>query len=230
MLTDGGSSVVRFSRFSTFDACMSSKLSLGLPKVYPITDTRLSGLSHAEQVEYLIEGGATFIQLRDKSAAPCHFHDQAQAALVVARKHSVKLIINDRVDVALAIGADGVHLGQTDLPATAARRLLGPAAIIGLSTHNLAQAKLALNQPIDYLAFGPIFDTQTKAAADPMVGLDELRRVRDLVRLPLVAIGGITAANAPSVLAAGADAVATISEIMANRASIAENLRRMRAA
>jgi thiamine-phosphate pyrophosphorylase len=206
---------------------MSSKLSLDLPKVYPITDTRLSGLSHAEQVERLIEGGATFIQLRDKTAAPRHFYDQAQAALVVARKHQVRLIINDRVDVALAIAADGVHLGQTDLPATAARRLLGSGAIIGLSSHNLAQAKMAVKQPIDYLAFGPIFATQTKTAANPTVGLDELRRVRDLVRLPLVAIGGITAANAPGVLAAGADAVATISEVVAAQPLIAENLRRM---
>ena len=222
--------MVGFFRFLSFDRGINSILRLDLPKVYPITDTRLSGLSHAEQVKRLIQGGATIIQLRDKSATPRDFCDAAQAALVVAHQHDVRLIINDRVDIALAIGADGVHVGQTDLPPAAARRLLGPESIIGLSTHNLNQVKLALSQPIDYLAFGPVFDTETKFGADPTVSLEDLRGVREFVRLPLVAIGGITAATAPAVLAAGADSVAMISEVIASQHLIAENLRRVLAA
>ena len=112
-------------------------MSWSLPKVYPITDTQLSGLSHAEQVRLLISGGATVIQIRDKRASPRELYQQAAAALQVARADNVKLIINDRVDIAAALKADGVHLGQTDIPVEAARHLLGQAAIIGFSTHNL---------------------------------------------------------------------------------------------
>ena len=199
-----------------------------LPKLYPVTDTRLSGLSHADQVARLISGGATLIQLRDKEAAPRDFYQQAAAALRVARDHHAKLIINDRVDIALALNADGVHLGQSDLPVIAARGLLGPDAVIGFSTHNLAQAKLAATMPVDYLAFGPIFGTSTKENPDPVVGLQALAAVRTAVgSLPLVAIGGITSANAIEVLNAGADALAMISELVADPATIEENVRKM---
>jgi len=199
-----------------------------LPKLYPVTDTRLSGLSHADQVARLISGGATLIQLRDKEAAPRDFYQQAAAALRVARDHHAKLIINDRVDIALALNADGVHLGQSDLPVIAARGLLGPDAVIGFSTHNLAQAKLAATMPVDYLAFGPIFETSTKENPDPVVGLQALAAVRTAVgSLPLVAIGGITSANGSEVLNAGADALAMISELVADPATIEENVRKM---
>src|SRR5262249_46460797 len=114
--------------------------SFRLPRVYPITDTQLSGLSHAEQVALLADGGATVVQLRDKHAVAQDFYEQAKAALVVARERGIELIINDRVDIALALGADGVHLGQDDLPPAAARRLLGDDFVIGFSTHNLKQA------------------------------------------------------------------------------------------
>ena len=203
-------------------------MSLDLPKVYPITDTQLSGLSHAQQVARLIEGGASLIQLRDKHAAPRDFYREAAAALRVARDHNARLIINDRVDIALALKADGVHLGQTDLPAEAARRLLGTEAIIGFSTHNLAQAKLATALPVDYLAFGPIFQTSTKENPDPVAGLVALQEVGTIKgSLPLVAIGGITLANALEVLKAGADALALISELVADPTKIAENMSKM---
>lgn len=199
-----------------------------LPKLYPVTDTRLSGLSHADQVARLISGGATLIQLRDKEAAPRDFYQQAAAALRVAHDHHAKLMINDRVDIALALKADGVHLGQSDLPVMAARSLLGPDAVIGFSTHNLAQAKLAVTMPVDYLAFGPIFGTSTKENPDPVVGLQALAAVRTAVgSLPLVAIGGITSANGIEVLNAGADALAMISELVADPATIEENVRKM---
>src|SRR5687767_5444622 len=121
-------------------------------KVYPITDVRLTGLSHAEQVTRLIQGGATLIQLREKSLSPREFFHQAQAAIEIARAKDIRIIINDRVDIALALQADGVHLGQDDMPPHAARKLLGDEALIGFSTHNPAQAISASMFPIDYLA------------------------------------------------------------------------------
>ena len=203
-------------------------MGLILPRVYPITDRRLSGLSHAEQVRRLILGGATFIQLRDKDASPRDFYRQAADALEIARKHNVKIIINDRVDVALALRADGVHLGQTDLPPEAARRLLGQTAIIGFSTHDAAQALMATNLPVNYIAFGPIFKTSTKEKPDPVAGLAALQQARKATgAVPLVAIGGIKGTNAKAVLAAGADSLAMISELLTPHSGIEENMRKV---
>lgn len=188
-----------------------------LPRLYPITDARRSGLTHAEQVERLSAGGATFLQLREKLLSPREFYSEAEKALRVARTSGVRLIINDRADVALALGADGVHLGQDDLPPTAARRLLGEHAVIGFSTHTLEQALEAARLPIDYLALGPIFPTASKDNPDAVVGLEGLRRVRrELPSVPLVAIGGITLENAGEVIAAGADSIAVISALLSD--------------
>ncbi len=118
-----------------------------LPKIYPITDTRLSKMSHAEQVERFVSGGARVVQLREKYATGRDFFDDATKAIEIARKHGAKIIINDRVDIALALGADGVHLGQDDLPPAEARKILGERAIIGFSTHNGAQAIEAVKLP-----------------------------------------------------------------------------------
>jgi thiamine-phosphate pyrophosphorylase len=195
---------------------MSSKFADALAgtHLYPITDRNLSGLSHAEQVFQLASAGAKVIQLRDKSISPLEFFEQAQAAMKVARDCGVKLIINDRVDIAKAIKADGVHIGQNDLPPNAARQLLGPDAIIGFSTHNLIQAQSATQFPVDYIAIGPVFSTSTKADPDKPVGLAQLRQVRNTIgSIPLVAIGGITLETYESVLIAGADAVAVIGDI-----------------
>jgi thiamine-phosphate pyrophosphorylase len=121
----------------------------------------------------------------------------------------------------MAVGAHGVHLGQDDLPPAAARRLLGEQAIIGFSTHNVGQVRRALEEPVDYIAIGPIFTTKTKDQPEPTVGLEGLRGVRRLVSdLPLVAIGGITLKNAPQVLAAGADSVAVVRELVTDAVSI----------
>src|SRR5215216_6785579 len=152
--------------------------SFRLPRVYPLTDVQLSGLSHAEQVQRLSLGGASLIQLRDKETPALDFYEQAEAAVVVAERNGVKLIVNDRVDVALAVHAHGVHLGQDDMPPEAARRLLGTQAIIGHSTHNLEQALAALTMPIDYIAIGPIFQTASKTDTSPVLGLDGLRAIR----------------------------------------------------
>lgn len=188
---------------------------LRLPRIYPITDARISQISHAEQVTLLSDAGATFVQLREKDLPVLDFYNDVKAALTVARQRDVTLIINDRADVALAAGAPGVHLGQDDLPPEAARNLLGDDAIVGFSTHNVAQAIAAAEFPVDYIAIGPIFETGTKANPDPVVGLDGLRAVRKAIgELSLVAIGGITIENAASVIEAGADSVAVISALL----------------
>ncbi len=182
-----------------------------LPRVYPLTDVQLSGLSHAEQVRLLSFGGASLIQLREKRMPALEFYEQARAA----QQYGVQLIINDRVDIALATSADGVHLGQDDLSPEVARKLLGPQAIIGYSTHNVDQAISATKLPIDYLAIGPIFSTTTKSDTAQVLGLDGLRDARAAVGgFPLVAIGGISLNNARDVIDAGADSVAVISALL----------------
>src|SRR5215203_5512194 len=143
------------------------RTSFRLPRIYPLTDVQLSGVSHAEQLRLLSLGGASLIQLREKQMPALQFYEEAKAAVEIALKAGVHLIINDRVDVAMAVGARGVHLGQNDMPPEAARRLLGNEAIVGYSTHSVAQAQQALTLPIDYLAIGPIFATSTKTDTSP---------------------------------------------------------------
>jgi thiamine-phosphate pyrophosphorylase len=194
-----------------------------LPRVYPLTDVQLSGLSHAEQVRLLSLGGAMLVQLREKQMSPKEFYEQAKAAVIVAEQCGVRVIINDRVDVALAVRADGVHLGQDDMPPEAARKLLGSEAIIGYSTHNVEQAIEASKLPIDYLAIGPIFGTATKSDTAPVLGLEGLRAVRQAIGdFPVVAIGGITSSNAHDVIEAGADSVGLISALLARPDGITE--------
>lgn len=196
--------------------------------LYPITDQHLSGLSHAEQVVLLSNCGAAVIQLREKLDPPSKFFKQAESVVQVARDLGVKIIINDRVDIALTVKADGVHLGQEDLPPHAARRLLGSDAIIGYSTHSLEQARLATQMPIDYVALGPIFSTTTKQSTNAPVGLDGLARVRDaLGEMPLVAIGGITSANVRAVIKSGADVVAVIGDIWVPARDSREKINRL---
>jgi thiamine-phosphate pyrophosphorylase len=203
-------------------------MSFLLPRVYPLTDVRLTGLSHSEQVKRLSAGGAALVQLREKGMAVRDFFAEAQAALINARDSGVKLIINDRVDLAMAIGADGVHLGQDDLPPVSARALLGPQAIIGFSTHDRLQAISALALPIDYIAVGPVFPTQTKGDTAPHLGLAGVREVRQAIgSFPLVAIGGITEVNALDVVAAGADSVALISSLLAEPVEITTRTARL---
>ena len=196
-----------------------------LPRIYPLTDVQLSGLSQAEQVKLLSLGGATLIQLREKHLPAREFYEQAR----VAAKRGVQLIINDRVDVALAVGAHGVHLGQDDMPPDAARKLLGPDAIIGYSTHNIGQALAATKLPINYLAIGPIFATTTKSDTAPVLGLEGLRTVRQAIGdFPLVAIGGINHSNAGAVIQAGADSIAVINALLSDPASITEATRKLK--
>lgn len=183
-------------------------------------------MSHAIQVRLLIKGGAEIIQLREKSPAVREWFEDVRLATSIARDAGVILIINDRADVAAAVGASGVHLGQDDLPPDAARTFLGENAIIGFSTHNIEQVRRAAALPIDYLAFGPIFSTLTKKNVDPTIGLELLHEAKDHVRdLPLVAIGGIDRQNLRSVFSAGADSAAMIGSVLKGETNIEENLR-----
>ncbi len=200
---------------------------LTLPKIYPITDTRISGLSHSQQVADMIAGGAKIIQLREKLSLPLDWFDDARNSAELCRKNGVLLIVNDRVDMALVIGSGGVHLGQTDMPPNAARQLLGDDAIIGFSTHTLEQVRSAVELPIDYIAFGPVFPTSTKIDPDAVVGLEMLAQVRQITgQIPLVAIGGITLDNARSVLDAGADSLAVISSLLQQPSQIEEQMKK----
>jgi thiamine-phosphate pyrophosphorylase len=209
-----------------------------LPTLYPIVDFSCFAakadpiMAIVRYAEELIAAGAPLIQLRDKSQP-----DQPRRFLSCARElrrvtwEKATLIINDRVDLCLAADADGVHLGQDDLSPAAARKIFdsvkdGKARIIGFSTHNLAQVVAADALPIDYIAIGPVFATGSKANPDPVVGLEGVRQARQATRKPLVAIGGITRQNCSQVRAAGADAVAVISDLLESPAkAVADFLR-----
>ena len=161
-----------------------------------------------------IRGGADVLQFRDKSASARTFLNDAERLLSAARRAGVPLIINDRVDIACALGADGVQLGQDDLPLAAARRILGPGRLIGRSTHSLEQARAAEAEGADYLGCGPIFQTPTKPGYGS-VGKELIRQVMDAVRIPVVCIGGIDRGNLTTVLEAGADRVAVVRAVCA---------------
>jgi thiamine-phosphate pyrophosphorylase len=161
----------------------------------------------------LLDGDASFIQLRDKEASGRELLDQAIACLKLTREAGATLIINDRVDVALTAGADGVHLGQDDLSVAEAREILGEDKIIGVSTHSIDQFRAALETSANYIALGPVFPTLTKENTAPVIGLELVREARKLTDRPLVAIGGINLGRAPEVIEAGADCVAVISAL-----------------
>jgi thiamine-phosphate pyrophosphorylase len=199
-----------------------------LPTIYPITDARLSGISQVEQVRKLIAGGATLIQLREKHANPREFYEQVRESVRIAHENDVCIIVNDRSDIALAAKANGVHLGQDDMPPEKARVLLGERAIIGFSTHSVEQAERAADLGADYIAIGPIFATKTKEKPDPIVGLEGIKAVKNAVgNIPVVAIGGIDETNLLSVLAAGADSAAMISVIVSDADRITEQMARL---
>ncbi|HZI94835.1 MAG TPA: thiamine phosphate synthase [Patescibacteria group bacterium] len=189
---------------------------LRLPCVYPITDRAVAaGRSHADLVELLCRGGARLIQMRDKSAPPDRrLLAESRAAVAAARRHGARLILNDRADVAALCGAHGVHLGDEDLPASAARALLGADALIGVSTHSVDEAISAAREPVDYVALGPVFTTGHASVSRLPLGVDAVARAAASIDLPLVAIGGIDLSRAREVLDAGAASVAVIGDIM----------------
>ena len=200
------------------------------PFLYPIVDVGVLGSRPVrEAVRALAAGGATLLQLRAKATKDRQLLPLAREAVAAARAAGVTLIVNDRADVALMAGADGVHVGQDDLPPVACRTVLGDRPLVGLSTHGLAQLEAGAREPVDYLAVGPVFATRSKEDPDPVVGPELVRRARERWRGPLVAIGGITPDNAREVVDAGADGLAVISAVLSHD-DLAEAVRRFRRA
>ena len=184
--------------------------------LYLILDPDVAGdRSLADLCSAALAAGVRMFQLRMKTPDTGRVYDRASQLCPLVRKGGGMFIVNDRCDVAKAVGADGVHLGQEDLPLVDARAILGSGKLIGVSTHSLAQALEAEKAGADYIGFGPIFQTTTKENPDPVVGVGGLREVRARVRIPIVAIGGITAQNVADVMNAGADGAAAISAILA---------------
>lgn len=184
--------------------------------LYLVTDRGFCGRRGvAATVAEAVRGGAAWVQLREKTASTRAFIEAALALKALLAPRGVPLIINDRVDVALAAEADGVHLGQSDMPCETARRILGPRALIGLSVETWEEVEAAQNQPVDYLGVSPVYATPTKTDTRGEWGLTGLARIRAFSRHPLVAIGGLNAKNAAEVVAAGADAVAVVSAVCA---------------
>lgn len=168
----------------------------------------------AQAIQALARGGCRVVQLRAKKLTSREFHDWALEAVQAAKELGISVLVNDRADIAALVGAAGLHIGQDDLSPPSARRLMGPSALIGFSTHSFNQAEAAGALPVDYIAVGPVFATKTKESAYPPLGPEGVARVRKVVHKPLVAIGGITLDNAPSVIQAGADSVAVISGLL----------------
>ena len=186
-----------------------------IPIIYPIIDSSLVTLDNiGKTAEAIIDGGAKILQLRAKSLSSKEFLETARIIRKITKDKGTVFIVNDRVDIALLTDADGVHLGQDDLPVKEARRLLGNNKIIGYSTHNLREALEAVRLPVDYISFGPIFPTKTKEDVQTPKGLKLLSEVRKAVVIPIVAIGGITETNMFHVLKEGVESVAMISEIL----------------
>ncbi|PKN60034.1 MAG: thiamine phosphate synthase [Deltaproteobacteria bacterium HGW-Deltaproteobacteria-11] len=184
--------------------------------LYLVTDRALCGHRTVEEVVLMaLRGGAACIQLREKDASTRDFVEEAQRIKAIMAPFRAFLIINDRIDVALAVGADGVHIGQRDMPYEIARKLLGPRAIIGLSVETLEDVERAGALDVDYLGVSPVFETPTKTDTKGRWGLEGLSRIRAATRRPLVAIGGLNASNAADVIRAGADAIAVVSAICA---------------
>ncbi len=198
--------------------------------VYLVTDRpALLGRDLLEVVAAAVADGASLVQLREKAAATREFVELARAVLAVTRPRGVPLLVNDRLDVALAAGADGVHVGQDDMHPADVRALLGPDALIGLSVTGEAETRAAAGLPVDYLGAGPVFATATKKDAGAPQGLAGLSRMVALAEVPVVAIGAITLANAASVLATGVAGLAVVSAVCsaADPAVAAAALRRI---
>ena len=187
-------------------------------RLYAIVDAGVAaraGWTPPDLARAYLDGGARLLQLRASSVDAATHLGWCREIVRLAAPFGARVIVNDRCDLALMAGAAGVHLGQHDLPVEAARRLLGPAALIGVSTHDAQQVDAAVRQPVSYLAIGPVYDTRTKETGHAAVGLEAVRRTRGVGGTrPVVAIGGITLATAPEVIAAGAASVALITDLL----------------
>ena len=179
---------------------------------YFITDTDLSKAGNKSDVEQAVAAGVRIVQYRNKTGETRELFEEARMLKDLCR--NTTFIINDRIDIALAVEADGVHVGQDDMPYANARKLLGPDKIIGVTVHNLEEAIQAQDQGADYLGVSPIFATTTKADAGEPAGISLLKEIKEKCTVPLIAIGGVTLGNASEVVAAGADGLCAISAVV----------------
>ncbi|MEW5975649.1 MAG: thiamine phosphate synthase [Acidobacteriota bacterium] len=185
-----------------------------LSRLYPIIDVQLNRRPLEELVQSFAAAGLSLVQLRAKHLSSREFLAQAHRLVELSRPLQLKVVVNDRADIAWLSRADGVHLGQDDLSVEDARTILGPQAIVGISTHSLEQAWLASQTSADYVAIGPVFETRSKEKPDPVVSCEVLSQLRCQVPKPLVAIGGITAERAPDLFRIGIDSVAVIRDVL----------------
>jgi thiamine-phosphate pyrophosphorylase len=187
---------------------------LVLPRLYVILDAGLLNVPEAECAQELADAGVRLMQYRNKQASAGELFESSKKLVSLLAPLKVSVVVNDRADVAALAGADGVHVGQEDLGVEEARRVVGAARFVGVSTHNLEQFRRAAVSSANYIAVGPIFATGTKANPDPVVGTQFIREVRPITDKPIVAIGGITLERAPEIIESGADSVAVISDIL----------------
>ncbi|EGJ71364.1 Thiamine-phosphate pyrophosphorylase [Bacteroides coprosuis DSM 18011] len=191
---------------------MKKSLDLSL---YLVTDPQVAeGNSFLEVIEDAVKGGVTLVQLREKDCSSREFYDKALAIKHLLSSYDVPLIINDRLDIALAVDADGLHIGQEDIPYDVARKILGPDKIIGLSVENKTDALRANKLDIDYIGISPVFSTPTKIDTAPALGLEGSRLINSISKHPSVGIGGIHLQNAASIIASGSDGISVVSAIM----------------
>lgn len=196
--------------------------------LYLVTDRGLmSSPTIGQSVEQAIEGGCTVVQLREKTANSREFYDTAASVHSITQRHGVPLIINDRVDIALAIGAEGVHIGQEDIPAAVARRIIGSEMVLGVSAGTLQQAARAVDDGADYLGVGAMYATGTKQDAD-ITSMEELARIRAAVGIPIVVIGGINKSTIPAFAGTGIDGLAVVSAIV-SQPDVAQAAREIKA-
>jgi thiamine-phosphate pyrophosphorylase len=188
-------------------------MNLVFPRLYAIIDPSLLTISELDLAETLAASGVELIQYRNKTASSRHFYEISRQLSSVLGPRGVRLIVNDRPDIALLAGSGGVHVGQDDLGVEDARAICGPEKWVGISTHTLEQLAEADRSSADYIAIGPIFQTATKKNPDPVVGTELLRQARKMTKKPLVAIGGITLERAAEVYRAGADSLAVIRDL-----------------
>jgi len=189
-------------------------MSLVLPPLYVILDAALLTASELDVAKKLSDAGVRLFQYRNKRGSSRELLQASSALAAELAQGGALFLVNDRPDVAFLSGASGAHIGQMDLPVAGSRAVLGEGKLLGISTHNLGQFRAALETDADYIALGPIFETDSKLNADPVVGTAMIREARKLTRKPIVAIGGITLERAKEVMEAGADSVAVISDIL----------------
>jgi len=182
---------------------------------YFITDKKLSRLGNISDVKSAVKAGVKIVQYREKNADTKEMYAEAIKLRKICK--NIIFLINDRVDIALAAGADGVHLGQLDMPYQAARKLLGKKKIIGITVHSVKEALLAQKLGADYLGVSPVFQTSTKPDAKNPVGIGLIKRLRKRIKIPIVAIGGINLSNAKEVISAGADCICAISAVVSKK-------------